>query len=207
MSDTATEIDPTSGDGQRPDEPDRMEIIRRSIVTFNWREALLLPVLALVTALFFSAIIIAISDVDNLERLDEDFFGAIWEINESYALSGNVSRTERSPNAEELYSDGPHLATLSLELGDPDKVHLLFVGHKRGDLRLAHREPLGRLGASQGDPQITPEQRAASVGEVLQHGGGGVAGRQGALVFGAGCNVAHGRAAYPCPSREGTSPP
>lgn len=32
----------------------------------------------------------------------------------------NLSRTERAPSAEELLSDGPHIATQSYELGDPD---------------------------------------------------------------------------------------
>lgn len=84
MSDTVAEAG-AGDDGQVPDQathepPDRMDIIRRSIVTFNWREALLLPFLAFITALFFSAVIIAVSDIDNLERLDDDFFGAIWDI-------------------------------------------------------------------------------------------------------------------------------
>ncbi|QJQ33314.1 TonB-dependent receptor [Sphingomonas lacunae] len=32
----------------------------------------------------------------------------------------NISRTERAPAAEELLSDGPHIATQSYEVGDPD---------------------------------------------------------------------------------------
>jgi iron complex outermembrane receptor protein len=32
----------------------------------------------------------------------------------------NVARTERAPAAEELLSDGPHIATQSYEIGDPD---------------------------------------------------------------------------------------
>ncbi len=31
----------------------------------------------------------------------------------------NLSRSERAPSAEELYSDGPHIATQAFEIGDP----------------------------------------------------------------------------------------
>ncbi len=35
-------------------------------------------------------------------------------------IGANLSRTGRAPSVEELYSDGPHLATQSFEIGDPD---------------------------------------------------------------------------------------
>lgn len=34
-------------------------------------------------------------------------------------IGANISRTGRAPSVEELYSDGPHLATQSFEIGDP----------------------------------------------------------------------------------------
>lgn len=34
-------------------------------------------------------------------------------------LGANLSRTERAPSAQELFSDGPHIATQQFELGDP----------------------------------------------------------------------------------------
>lgn len=34
-------------------------------------------------------------------------------------IGANLSRTGRAPSVEELYSDGPHLATQSFEIGDP----------------------------------------------------------------------------------------
>ncbi len=46
--------------------------------------------------------------------------GAAWEIDESNLLGLTLSATERPPIAEELYSDGPHLATGSFEIGDED---------------------------------------------------------------------------------------
>lgn len=47
-------------------------------------------------------------------------FGAIWTINERNSLTLSLQRTERHPNATELYSNGPHLATSQFEVGDPD---------------------------------------------------------------------------------------
>lgn len=46
--------------------------------------------------------------------------GAIWAPSEEYSVAVNLARSTKLPNAEELYSDGPHLATGSFELGDPD---------------------------------------------------------------------------------------
>lgn len=37
-----------------------------------------------------------------------------------YSISANLTLTERAPNAEELFSNGPHLATSAFEVGDPD---------------------------------------------------------------------------------------
>jgi iron complex outermembrane receptor protein len=46
--------------------------------------------------------------------------GLVWRSGEAYAIGASLARTERFPRAEELFSDGPHLATLSYERGDPD---------------------------------------------------------------------------------------
>lgn len=45
--------------------------------------------------------------------------GTIWSVSSPMSLGLNLSRTERGPTAEELYSDGAHLATRTFELGDP----------------------------------------------------------------------------------------
>jgi len=45
--------------------------------------------------------------------------GGIWSVTDTVDLTLNLSRTERSPTAEELFSDGAHLATQTFELGDP----------------------------------------------------------------------------------------
>ncbi len=46
--------------------------------------------------------------------------GVIYEGVEGIRLGINGSRAERAPSAEELFSDGPHVATQAYEIGDPD---------------------------------------------------------------------------------------
>lgn len=45
---------------------------------------------------------------------------AVYEINERMNIGINLSRSSRVPTIEELYSDGPHLAAYSYEIGNPD---------------------------------------------------------------------------------------
>jgi iron complex outermembrane receptor protein len=45
-------------------------------------------------------------------------FGGIWTFNEHWHASLNLDRAQRAPSAEELFSDGPHEATASYEIGD-----------------------------------------------------------------------------------------
>ena len=47
-------------------------------------------------------------------------FGATWQFRPDLALYGTLSRSQRLPTAEELYATGPHAATRTVELGDPD---------------------------------------------------------------------------------------
>ncbi len=57
--------------------------------------------------------------------LDRDFTTVSLSGGAAYTFAGgwlagvSLSRTERAPNAEELLSDGPHLATRTFEVGDP----------------------------------------------------------------------------------------
>ena len=44
--------------------------------------------------------------------------GGLWRFSELMHLSLNLDRAERAPTAEELFSDGPHIATRSYEIGD-----------------------------------------------------------------------------------------
>jgi iron complex outermembrane receptor protein len=46
--------------------------------------------------------------------------GVVWDFLEHWGLSAAVNRPERAPTPEELYSDGPHVATGAYEIGDPN---------------------------------------------------------------------------------------
>ena len=71
------------------------------------------------------------ADTIDIERSFTAFSGAVGA---SYALARhvevgvNVSRTERAPSAEELFSNGPHIATQAFEVGDPNLSKEKSVG-------------------------------------------------------------------------------
>jgi iron complex outermembrane recepter protein len=44
---------------------------------------------------------------------------AAWRLGERWSLAAGFDHAERSPVAEELYADGPHIATAGFERGDP----------------------------------------------------------------------------------------
>ena len=46
--------------------------------------------------------------------------GISRDLNELWNISGNLSYSERTPDTAELYSDGPHHATESFEIGNPN---------------------------------------------------------------------------------------
>ena len=46
--------------------------------------------------------------------------GVVWRFAPQYSLGASLSRSQRLPTAEELYANGPHLASHSYELGSPD---------------------------------------------------------------------------------------
>jgi iron complex outermembrane receptor protein len=46
--------------------------------------------------------------------------GASYELSPNVKAGINLSRAERAPSAEELFSDGPHVATQAFEIGDPN---------------------------------------------------------------------------------------
>ncbi|GMN14959.1 hypothetical protein MTsPCn7_27400 [Altererythrobacter sp. MTPC7] len=81
----------------------------------------------------------------NLERDYDTFSGALSAIYETPALEPlrfgvTVSRAARAPSAEELFSNGPHIATQAFEIGDPDLEVETSIGVE-GFVR-------GRLGAA-----------------------------------------------------------
>lgn len=46
--------------------------------------------------------------------------GGVWRFAEDYSIGLSLSRTERLPNAQELFADGPHAATRAYEIGNPN---------------------------------------------------------------------------------------
>jgi iron complex outermembrane receptor protein len=45
---------------------------------------------------------------------------ALWEAAEGWTLGASVARAFRTPSIEELYSNGPHLASYAFEIGNPE---------------------------------------------------------------------------------------
>ncbi|HUG46600.1 MAG TPA: TonB-dependent receptor [Sphingomicrobium sp.] len=63
------------------------------------------------------------TDLLGLKRRFDSFSGALgasYELAPRVTAGVNLSRTERSPAAEELFANGPHIASQSFELGNPD---------------------------------------------------------------------------------------
>lgn len=46
--------------------------------------------------------------------------GSRIQINEQFSWSANLQRAQRAPNSEELFANGPHLATRTFEIGDSE---------------------------------------------------------------------------------------
>lgn len=46
--------------------------------------------------------------------------GGVWRFAPEYSVGLSLSHTERLPNAQELFADGPHAATRAYEIGDPN---------------------------------------------------------------------------------------
>lgn len=68
-----------------------------------------------------------------------------WKLSEAWRLTASLDHAERAPVEEELFSDGPHIATLAYEIGDADlgkeaanQLELgLHYGTKRVDAKLS----------------------------------------------------------------------
>lgn len=60
---------------------------------------------------------------DGTANADHDLFsvsgGAVWNFIDDYEVGVSISRAQRAPTIEELFADGPHLATNTFEIGDP----------------------------------------------------------------------------------------
>jgi len=46
--------------------------------------------------------------------------GAVWDFTKDYSFTWSTAHTQRAPNAQELFADGPHVATGVYEIGDAD---------------------------------------------------------------------------------------
>lgn len=46
--------------------------------------------------------------------------GIVWRADDAYSVGVSLARSTKLPNAEELFSNGPHIATRAFEIGDPD---------------------------------------------------------------------------------------
>ena len=63
------------------------------------------------------------NQVENIDRSFDGIsasLGGSFRPSEAVTLTGSVFRTERAPSTEDLFSNGPHLATQSFDVGDPD---------------------------------------------------------------------------------------
>lgn len=49
--------------------------------------------------------------------------GLVWNLSDTWTIGTSLARTERAPNAQELFSDGPHIGTNAYEVGDPNLDH------------------------------------------------------------------------------------
>jgi iron complex outermembrane receptor protein len=60
------------------------------------------------------------SQDDQTRRYDlfSQSVGATFQVSDEYALAWSSAYTERAPNAQELFADGPHVATGAYEIGD-----------------------------------------------------------------------------------------
>lgn len=65
--------------------------------------------------------------------------GLVWQP-EGWSAALTVARSVKLPNAEELFSNGPHLATRAFEIGDPDLIKEKSLG-----VDLSLRKRTGRL--------------------------------------------------------------
>ncbi|MEM8694581.1 MAG: TonB-dependent receptor [Pseudomonadota bacterium] len=63
--------------------------------------------------------------------------GLHYDFENDVRIGANLSRSERAPSAEELYSDGPHIATQAFEIGNPNFTTEKSIGleaYVRGDV-------------------------------------------------------------------------
>lgn len=81
---------------------------------------------------------------DPADAVSRDFkpvsasIGGIWHFAKDWDLTANLDHAERAPAEEELFANGPHIATAAFEIGDPNLTEeaanqLEFGVHYHGD--------------------------------------------------------------------------
>lgn len=61
-----------------------------------------------------------VTGLDRSFSLQSGALGALWSFTPGYAAGLTLSRAQRAPSTEELYSAGPHHATITFDVGNPD---------------------------------------------------------------------------------------
>jgi len=69
-----------------------------------------------------------VTDFDRSFDLISLSAGGDVHLSDAFRVGGTVFRTERAPTSEELFSDGPHLATNQFEIGNPNFGEETAVG-------------------------------------------------------------------------------
>jgi iron complex outermembrane receptor protein len=61
-----------------------------------------------------------VTGLDRSFNLNSGSLGALWTLTPGYGAGATFSYSERAPATEELYSGGPHDATVTFDVGNPD---------------------------------------------------------------------------------------
>jgi len=118
----STDINLTNGENSPPEKPPSNLFARITGLNTGWLRSLLLPTLALLVALIFGAVIIAITDLEALALLKEDFGGALGlmaqGVGEAYQALFNGAFGSVYGLSETLFAATPLMLTgLAVALG------------------------------------------------------------------------------------------
>lgn len=96
--------------------------VTRSLAVFALEEIGRGPLRLQVGARFETQDVDANGDVPQTRGADgvSGSVGVLWNRNDDWSAGLTLARSVKLPTAEELYSNGPHLATRAFEVGDPD---------------------------------------------------------------------------------------
>ncbi len=75
--------------------------------------------------------------------------GLVWDLSDTWSLAASIARSVKLPAAEELYSNGAHVASATFEVGDPDLTEETGTG-----IDVSVRRRAGRL---QGELTLYPQ--------------------------------------------------